>query len=340
MSVLSETTSEPGPKAFGMAGLFILAMAAGSALSLFAPSQAETVASFTDATLLTLIFLLFFEVRFASVARAFGNYKFLTLAWVANFLIIPAIGFGIASLLLSGQPLLFAGLMIYLLAPCTDWFLGFTLMARGDTEMGAALIPVNLISQLLLFPVWLWLFTPANGIVDFSAMPGLLLQWFIIPMAAAQGTRFLIKGVLSAKALEVVKRSASTLSSAVLGFLIVQLFASHVDTIFANSQLFGIVAVAVVFFFALTFIAGHMILQIARLRYEEHALLTMTMAARNAPLMLALTAVAIPNQPLVLAVIVFGMLVEIPHLTLLRQLLLIRSNHLSSKEAHHVLCPQ
>lgn len=339
MSVLNESPSEPGPNALGTAGLFILAMVAGSALSLFVPSQAETVASFTDATLLTLIFLLFFEVRFASVARAFGNLKFLALAWSANFLIIPAIGIGIASLLLSGQPLLFAGLMIYFLAPCTDWFLGFTRMAQGDTELGAALIPVNLISQLLLFPVWLWLFTPAAGIVDFSAMPGLLLQWFIIPMAAAQGARVLTKGVLSAKAFEVAKQSASTLSSAVLGFLIIQIFASHVDTIFANAQVFGIVAVAVAFFFALTFIAGRILSQIARLRYEEHALLAMTTAARNAPLMLALTAVAIPNQPLVLAVIVFGMLVEIPHLTLLRQLLLIRSNHLSSKEAHHVLRP-
>ena len=36
-----------------------------------------------------------------------------------------------------GALLIFAGLMIYFLAPCTDWFLGFTRLARGDTTLGA-----------------------------------------------------------------------------------------------------------------------------------------------------------------------------------------------------------
>ncbi|MEM1302641.1 MAG: arsenic resistance protein, partial [Pseudomonadota bacterium] len=107
-----------------------------------------------------------------------------------------------------------------------------------------------------------------------------------------------------------------------------------------NAQIFGIVAAAVIIFFALTFLTARALTAVAGLRYAEHALLAMTMAARNAPLMLALTAVAIPDQPLVLAVIVFGMLIEIPHLTLLRQLLLRRFQSLKSSEARHVLRPQ
>jgi ACR3 family arsenite efflux pump ArsB len=46
-------------------------------------------------------------------------------------------------------------------------------------------------------------------------------------------------------------------------------------------------------------------------------LLTMTTSARNAPLMLAVTAVALPGQPVLHAAIVLGMLVEFPHLTAL-----------------------
>ena len=48
----------------------------------------------------------------------------------------------------------------------------------------------------------------------------------------------------------------------------------------------------------------------------------MTIAARNGPLMRALSAIAIPNQPLVLAVIVAAMLVEILLLAALNQILL------------------
>lgn len=340
MPVLSERAAEPGTNAFGTAALFMVAMAAGSVLGLTAPVQAEVLASFTDATLLTLIFLLFFEVRLAAVVRAFGNLRFLAIAWAANFLIVPTIGFAIASPLLSGQPLLFAGLMIYFLAPCTDWFLGFTRMARGDTELGAALIPVNLISQLMLFPVWLWLFTPATGMVDFGAMPALLLQWFILPMAVAQAARFTFSRAMPETAFSAYLDRASSVTPVVLAFLIVQLFASHVGMILGNAHIFAIVAAAVVIFFVLTFIAGRTLTTLAGLRYEEQALLAMTMAARNAPLMLALTAVTIPEQPLVLAVIVFGMLIEIPHLTLLKQLLLRSFQPTPTHEARHVLRPE
>ena len=48
----------------------------------------------------------------------------------------------------------------------------------------------------------------------------------------------------------------------------------------------------------------------------------MTIAARNAPLMLAFTMAALPGQPLIYAALVIGMLVEFPHLTALRSLLL------------------
>jgi len=48
----------------------------------------------------------------------------------------------------------------------------------------------------------------------------------------------------------------------------------------------------------------------------------MTIAARNAPLMLAVTMVALPDQPLIYAAIVIGMLLEFPHLTALQRVLM------------------
>lgn len=337
MPLLTKEAIEEGPNAGGTGLLFLLAIAAGSALGISAPGAAERVAGATDITLLILIFLLFFELRLSAVARAFGNLKFLAVAWSANFLIVPTIAFAIASLLLPGKPLLFAGLMIYFLAPCTDWFLGFTRMAGGDTELGAALIPVSLISQLLLFPLWLWLFTPVTGLVDFAAMPALFLQWFVLPMALAQCARVVLTRLLPPQAMERLFARTGLLMSLTLCLLIAQIFASHVGEILSHAALFGVVAIAVLLFFALTFGAGHALARLAALSHPQHALLAMTMAARNAPLMLALTAVALPDQPLVLAVIVFGMLVEIPHLTLLRQLLVRRSPQAS--EARHVLRP-
>ncbi|MEM1373304.1 MAG: hypothetical protein AAGF78_02855 [Pseudomonadota bacterium] len=100
----------------------------------------------------------------------------------------------------------------------------------------------------------------------------------------------------------------------------------------------SVLGLGVVLFFALTYMAARVLTSLAGLSHLKQFLLAMTMATRNAPLMLALTAVTLPDTPLVLAVIVFGMLVEIPYLTLVRQILLRRTPY--SSEARHVFRPR
>lgn len=312
------------PPAAGAAVLLIGAIAIGSLVGLAAPATGEILSSGVDPTLIAMISLLFFEVRLRNVLHAFGNLRFLSIAWSANFLIVPVIGFAIASLMLPDEPLFFAGLMIYFLAPCTDWFLGFTRMARGDTELGAALIPVNMLTQLMLFPLWLWLFTQHTGLIDFAAMPGILVQWFLLPFLAVQALRFVLEKLLPDGLFERIMDLVGHLIPLVLAALILQIFAGHIGLIATQLQVFGLIALAVFLFFAVTFIVGEQLARIGALGYPQRALLTVTMAARNAPLMLVLTAAAIPDQPLILAAIVFGMLIEIPHLTVLKQVLLRR----------------
>ena len=78
---------------------------------------------------------------------------------------------------------------------------------------------------------------------------------------------------------------------------------------------------AVFVFFVITAFLGDGISRLFGLRYPEHALLTMTTAARNAPLMLAVTMAALPGEPLIYAALIIGMMVEFPHLTALQHLL-------------------
>jgi len=176
----------------------------------------------------------------------------------------------------------------------------------------------------MLFPLWLWLFTPATALVDFDAMPGVLVQWFLLPLVGAKALRIGLAWILPVKTCERLLSLTSQLLPLVLAALIVQIFATHVRSITANVDVFASIAVAVFLFFSATLYLGVGLARYSRLAHPQHVLLSMTLAARNAPLMLALTAVAIPDQPLVLAVVVFGMLVEIPHLTALKQLFLRR----------------
>ncbi len=313
---------EPGLTGSGVAALFLGAILAGSVLGLMAPAAGEVMSAGVDPTLLLMIFLLFFELRPGAIVQSFGSLRFLALAWGANFLIVPFIGFAIAALFLSGQPLLFTGLVIYFISPCTDWFLGFTRMARGDTALGTALIPINMFTQLLLFPLWLWLFTRHTGLVDFAAIPGTLAQWFLLPLIAAQAVRFGLVKLLPRSGFERLLRWVGRIVPLAIAGLILQIFAANTAAIAGHLEVFAVMLLAIFLFFVTTFLMGEGLSWLAGLAYPQHALLAMTTAARNAPLMLAVTAVAIPDQPLILAALVIGMLVEFPHLTGLKQLLL------------------
>jgi ACR3 family arsenite transporter len=304
--------------------LFLAAIGAGSLLGTVSPATGERLSDGVDATLFTLLCLLFVEVRLGDVARLRSSPRFLLVAWGANFLLIPVVGFAVAALFLSGEPLLFTGLMIYLVAPCTDWFLGFTRLAGGNTTLGAVLLPINLISQVLLFPVFLFLFARVSGDINPGALAESLWMWFLLPAALALATRVLLGRTLPAAVSARLLRGVGAAIPLVLAALIVQIFAAHIGAILGHIDAFAIVVAALVVFFALTYVLGNLLSTLFGFDYPEHALLAMTTAARNAPLMLALTMVALPGQPLVYAAIVIGMLVEFPHLTVIRALLLRR----------------
>jgi ACR3 family arsenite transporter len=318
--------------------LLVAAIGGGSALGSFDPDAGAALSGGVDATLLTLMALLFIEVRFGDLLRLRSAPRFLMVAWAANFVVIPAIGWAIASLFLSGQPLLFTGLLIYFVAPCTDWFLGFTRLAGGNTTLGAVLLPLNLISQLLLFPLFLAVFARTSGQADLIGLVQTLGMWFAVPLAIAVTVRSVITLLLPVWLRDRVYRWVGAAIPWVIAVLIVQIFAVHIGTILGARAALTTVLLALIVFFAATYLLAHGLTRIFRFGYPEQVLLTMTTAARNAPLMLALTMVALPGQPLIYAAIVIGMLVEFPHLTAIRALLL-RGRRTEATPSHGVRIP-
>jgi len=306
----------------GISLLLTASIVAGAAIGHLWPAAGERLGGQVDATLLALVMLLFFGVRFEAVVRAWGNLRFLVLAALATYVLVPAIGYAIASVVLAAHPMLMVGLAIYFMAPCTDWFLGFTRLARGNVALGAALIPINMIGQLLLYPVYLRLFAQGSVEVEAGVIGDTLLHWFLVPLAAAvlahYGLRRLLDGRRFGRLLHRVDRAVPW----VIALLVMEIFAANVAAILEHRNAFAWVLLAVFVFFVCTYLLGEGISRLGRFAYPEHALLTMSIAARNAPLMLAVTMAAMPGEPLVYAALVIGMLVEFPHLTVLRRVLL------------------
>ncbi|WP_454691641.1 arsenic resistance protein [Achromobacter aloeverae] len=286
------------------------------------PAVGEALGGQVDRTLLTLVGLLFFGVRFEAVARLRGGLRAIGLILLANYLFVPAIGYAIASVLLAGQPLFMIGLMIYFMSPCTDWFLGFTRLARGNVALGTALIPVNMVAQLLLYPVYLHLFTRSPVEVEAGIIGETVLHWFFAPLAIAVLAHYGLRRLLGETRFARLLHRADQATPWVIALLVLEIFAANIGVIVEHRAVFAWVLLGVFLFFVATFLLGEGISRLGRLDYPEHALLTMNIAARNAPLMLAVTMAALPGQPLVYAALVIGMLVEFPHLTVLQRVLL------------------
>ncbi|GGC75391.1 hypothetical protein IEU95_01080 [Hoyosella rhizosphaerae] len=295
--------------------ILLAAIGIGLIIGAFTPGFGSVIEGRLDITIFLLIVLLFLPINVESALSAVRNIRFTAIAWVANFLVVAPLGVAIAWLTLNGHPLAMAGLMIYFIAPCTDWFLAFTRLAGGDAALAATLIPINIVTQIALFPVVAYFSTSNTTAFDGSSLVEMLLWWFAVPILVATAIRRGVRLTLGAAQTARVVSVAESVVPFVLGVMIVQIFAGNLDSVVAERALLPLAAVAIVAFFALSFGLSQLAWKAFSLNHAERAALTMTTSARNAPLMLALTVAAIPDQPLVYSIIILGMLLEFPHLT-------------------------
>ena len=302
--------------------IIIFSIIIGSFLGHFNPTAGELMSKQVDFTLLILVGFLFFGIRFGVLFKVAKSIQFFSIALLANFIFVPIIGYSIASLFLSAHPLLLVGLVIYFMSPCTDWFLSFTRLAKGNVPLGAALIPLNMILQLLLYPFYLQWFTHNNVQVDAMIISTALLQWFLLPLFIAVVMHQLLKWFLKPVWFELILEKVDNTTLWITALLVLQIFAGNIVLILDHFSVLGWLMIAVCCFFFITFLLANGLTYLFKISYPEHALLTMTIASRNAPLMLAVTMATLPEQPLIYAALVIGMLVEIPHLTILQRLLL------------------
>ena len=79
-----------------------------------------------------------------------------------------------------------------LLVPCTDWFVTFSRLGKGNTQLAMAIVPIQLLVQFALLPVYLWVFLGQDFIQAVTVGP--FLQVFIlvilVPFILATLTRY------------------------------------------------------------------------------------------------------------------------------------------------------
>lgn len=87
-----------------------------------------------------------------------------------NFLWTPFLAWGLGAIFLSDHPALWIGFIMLMVTPCTDWYLILTEIAKGNVALATSILPVNLILQVLLLPIYLFLFAGVMKSIEVSVL--------------------------------------------------------------------------------------------------------------------------------------------------------------------------
>ncbi len=301
--------------------LILLSVCAGLILSNL-PKVAALAAPAIFPLLAFMLYTTFLPIPLKKFGQGLIHSKVVLASLVTNFLWTPVFAWGLGAIFLKNEPDLWVGLIMLMVTPCTDWYIVFTGIAGGDVMLATALLPLNLILQVILLPIYLMIF--AATLVDLH--PTQIFEdviWILfIPLFLAIASRYFIlrcKGKLwFANIL-----SKITLTQIIsLNLAICAIFTSQGNTIIQNKEVFLKLLAPIVLFFIVNFVIAYHVAQKFQFPYPKFVCLSFTTLARNSPLSLAIAVSAFPDKPLLIITLVVGPLIELPILALVSQFIL------------------
>ena len=255
-----------------------------------------------------MLFGLFLEVPLKKLKNSFRNIKFTSTSLIINFIWTPLFGYFLGSIFLKGNIDILIGFFMLILTPCTDWYLVFTKMAKGDVTLSLSILPINLVLQIILLPIYLIIFFSSGNAMDYSQLAYSLLIVIVIPFAAAQIVKIILNNNLKEKATALF----SSLQIWFLALAVFCIFASQGELLFANLNSVVKIFIPLILFFITNVIIDLLLSEKIKFSYSEYASLTMTTLARNSPLALAIAINSFPGHELIAIALVIGPLIELP----------------------------
>ncbi|WP_104202874.1 arsenic resistance protein [Billgrantia saliphila] len=180
--------------------IYLAFILAGLAIGLGLPEMTSRLEAFLWPLLGGLLYATFTQVPLTRIGQGMKDGRFMAALLLGNFVVIPLVLGGLMAIL-PMSPAVQAGVLLVLLVPCTDWFISFTHLGKGDAGRAIAATPVLLLVQLLALPIYLWLFLGVEWLQSaishhlLSAFGGLILT----PLALAWATECLAKRSLNAR---------------------------------------------------------------------------------------------------------------------------------------------
>ena len=283
---------------------------------------ADNTGNLINLFLCLMLYGLFLEVPLKDLKKSFKNVKFTLTSLIINFIWTPLFGYFLGNLFINGNVDIFIGFFMLILTPCTDWYLVFTKMAKGDLNLSLSILPINLILQIILLPVYLILFFSSGNSINYSDLVYSLVIVIVIPFMLAQITKLILNNDLKQKATGFFSKYQILF----LALAVFAIFNSQGNLLFENLNSLLTIFIPLIAFFASNTIIDLLLSEQIHFTYEEYASLTMTTLARNSPLALAIAINSFPGRELIAIALVIGPLIELPVLYIVSRFVLYIKN--------------
>ncbi|GAB3190350.1 arsenic resistance protein [Nesterenkonia suensis] len=271
--------------------------------------------------LLVMLTAVFFQLDLAQVGEVRRARALVAASLVLNYLVTPALAWALGAGLLGDQPDLRIGLLLLLVTPCTDWYLVFTAMARGHTGLAVALLPVNLVLQVLLLPVYILLLGGDAAAGSTSSLVAAVLMVLVLPLSVGCGLRVVVDRCCGiAWRQRHLDAWASRLQIPLLCLAVVAMFAGQAEALLTSGAELLLLLPPLAIWFTLLPLLATGAAVVLRLPGSHRVTLTMVTVARNSPLALAVAVGAFPDRPLIAVALIIGPLIELPLLAVLARI--------------------
>ncbi|MDR1405203.1 MAG: arsenic resistance protein [Candidatus Methanoplasma sp.] len=299
-----------------MQPVFIICAAAAGIVLGQTEFFADNSGGLIEPFLMALLFVVFLKIDLRDIGRSLKNIRFSAASIVINFIWTPIFAVILGYMFLGGLDMRLGFLML-LVTPCTDWYLVFTGMSKGNVPLSTSILPTNLVLQVLLLPVYLFMYLGTGSSFEMSSILVSIVIVLVIPLAAANLIKYSAGIFGKAEPLSgILDRQGDNIQLVFLCLAVLVMFASQGNMITDNPTVFLHMLIPLGLFFVVNFILARIVGKALRFGFDDATSLTFTTLARNSPLALAIAVAAFPDSPLIALVLVVGPLIELPVLSL------------------------
>lgn len=291
--------------------VYLAAIGCGLTAGILLPDRIGGLEAMLWPLLALLLYTTFTQVPLAHLSEAFADFRFLAAAVAGNFLLIPAVVWGLMAFV-PDEPAIRVGVLLVLLVPCTDWFITFTHLGGGDTKHAIAFSPVSLLLQLVLLPVYLWIFLGDDFLstVAHREMLAAFAGLIVLPLLAAFATERWVERSRDTKRGALLDRLA-WFPVPLLALVVFTIAATQVNLVTGSIGALGSLLPVFVAFLIVAGLAARVLARSLRLPPSQGRVLAFSLGTRNSFVVLPLALALPPSFELAVVAIVLQSLVEL-----------------------------